>query len=405
MKPTFVLILAALLMAACNNSNTEAESFAPPGWEELFNGTNLDGWETKGMLETEVKDGVLHVRASHPNNNAWVLTGESYQNFIFECEFQMPDTTANSGVAIRYDPSAEGIPNSIAYEANIDWRTGIQNNMGTLENAARANFLADPDKSAWHTMRIEANGDFLKVLVDGTKICETHNDRAKAGRIGLQVPINEGDEIAFRNMKIMKLPEETEMTPLVEEVYRNSERPMEPLLSDQSLEGWSTIGPGTWTFEGDVLHGYSGETPSFLCSDASYRNFYLKTQFKIKKEDNSGIFIRKHPDSTAVTITDAIECNIYDHNGYAHEYSTGSIATHARAWSNMIDYEGWNEMEIFARDRQIVLFINGKKSAESFLPESFDKSGQICLQAGTRIFSDNGPSDVYFKDMIIRAMD
>lgn len=157
--------------------------------------------------------------------------------------------------------------------------------------------------------------------------------------------------------------------------------------------------------EGGILHGYSDGANSFFVSNEAYRNFYLLCKFKILKEDNSGIFIRKHPDSTNVSINDAIECNIYDHNGYSHAYSTGSIAIHARAWSHMIDYTDWNTMEIFAHNNHIVLYINGRKSSEAYLPKQFDKAGNICLQAGPRFFSDNGSSHIYFKDLAIKNMD
>ena len=180
---------------------------------------------------------------------------------------------------------------------------------------------------------------------------------------------------------------------------------MDSLFSNQNLEGWQVVGEGSWEFEADVLHGYSGEQTTLLVSDKTYKDFYFKCAFKIKKEDNSGIFIRKHPDSTNISLEDAIECNIYDHNGYEHAYSTGSIVTHARAFSNLIDYDDWNEMEIFANEDQVVLTINGQKSAEAYLPRKFNKTGNICFQAGTRVFSDNGPSHIYLKDMMIRDMD
>lgn len=405
MKPAAILFLAALLAASCSNSASEEATADSSVWQSLFNGRDMTGWEIMGMGTAEVRDSALHIHATDPNNNAWVYTTESYRDFVLELEFYMPDTLANSGVVVRFDPQAEGKPNQTAYEANIDWRSNIRNPMGTLENASRANLLADPTPEGWHAMRIEAEGDHLQVFIDEVKVCESHNRRATSGHIGLQVPINQGDDIAFRNIRIMALPEVTVSEPLLEEQYRNSGRPLEPMLSDASLDGWSTIGPGQWSIEGDVLHGYSGETPSFLVNDQAYRNFYLKTEFRIADEDNSGIFIRKHPDSTAVSLDDAIECNIYDHNGPAFPYGTGAIATHARAWPGLIDYDDWNEMEIFARDEHIVLYVNGSKSAEAHLPAHFDKAGNICLQAGTRIFTDGGPSDVYFRNMMIRPMD
>jgi hypothetical protein len=129
----------------------------------------------------------------------------------------------------------------------------------------------------------------------------------------------------------------------------------------------------------------------------------LKLKFKIRHEDNSGIFIRHIPSDTALVTTDnAIECNIYDHDGFTHEYSTGAIAPIARAWSKMIDYENWNEMEIFAFEDQICLYINGIKSSEAHLPEKFNQKGNICIQGGIQVFNGNLPSDIYIKNLQIK---
>ena len=403
---TYFLWLSLLILASCQSEKEANQSITKVGeWKTIFNGKNLDGWETMGKLSTDIKEGALHIHATAPNNNAWIFTKKTYRNFKLELEFLMADSTANSGVLFRFDPSLAGVPNKLAYEANIDWRINHQNVMGTIENAARASAIPAIAINDWQKMRIEAKYDYFQVYFNDQLICETHNRRATIGRIALQVPISQGDDIAFRNIRVQRLPDNAPLTIALEEAYRNDSIPLQPLLINESLEGWQTIGEGTWDFDGTILHGYSGTKPSYLVTDKTYKNFYLKYNFKIIKEDNSGIFIRKHPDSTNVSLNDAIECNIYDHNGYAHAFSTGSIVTHARAFSNLIDYENWNEMEIFAKDDHIILTINGKKSAEAYLPRQFNKTGNICLQAGTKVFSDNGPSNIYFKDMVIREMD
>ena len=403
---TYFLLISVLIVASCQPDKQANQSITEAGaWKTIFNGKSLEGWETMGKLATDIKEGELHIHATDPNNNAWVFTKKAYRNFKLELEFLMTDSTANSGVLFRFDPTQEGVPNKVAYEANIDWRINHQNVMGTLENAARANAIPKVDINDWQKLRIEAKYDYLQVYFNDQLICETHNRRATSGRIALQVPISQGDDIAFRNIQVQQLPDNEPLTISLEEAYRNDSMPLQPLLIDQTLEGWHTIGEGTWDFENDVLHGYSGPNPSFLVTNKTYKNFYLTYNFKIIKEDNSGVFIRKHPDSTNVSLKDAIECNIYDHNGYSHAFSTGSIVTHARAFSNLIDYENWNEMEIFAKDDHIILTINGKKSADAYLPRQFTKTGNICLQAGTKVFSDNGPSDIYFKNMMIREMD
>lgn len=375
-------------------------------WTSLFNGKNLKGWTEQGMFEKDIQDGALFLKATHPFNNAWVFSKKDYRNFKLELEFLMEDSTNNSGVLFRYNPILTGALNVQAYEVNIDWNADIQGPLGTIEHAARAKIIESLDKTDWNTLRIEATGDHLKSYINGTLVCETHNRRSMTGKLGLQVPIKQGGTIGFRNIKIAELRDSELSIPYVEEYYRTTwERPLKPLFEENSLAGWHTIGEGTWEWtEEGALHGYSGTSASYLVTDEAYQNFYLRCKFRIAKEDNSGIFIRRPPDSAISTRT-AIECNIYDHNGMGHAYSTGSIVGHARAWSRMIDYEDWNTMEIFAHETQIILYINGEKASEAYLPASFNKAGNICLQAGTKLFTDNGPSDIYFKDVRLKNMD
>ena len=399
-------LLLSILLGFATAFGTYPVFSQSTGFLPLFNGKDLDGWTTKGNFETEIKEGAVYLKASHAFNNAWLLTEKHYRNFILEWEFQTEEGV-NSGVLFRYNPAVDGALNVLAYEANIDWNPNIQEPLGTIEHVARAKVLDSLDKAAWNQMRVEAVGDHFKSYINGTLVCEGYNRRSQVGVIGLQAPLQKGGVIGFRNIRIQELPNSEVSIPLIEEYYRAAwVSSLESMFTEGSLEGWHSTGPGTWEWEeGGVLHGYSGETPSFLISDKAYQNFYLSCKFKIQKEDNSGIFIRKHPDSSTVSLDNSIECNIYDHNGPGHAFSTGSIVTHARAWAGMIDYEDWNTMEIFAHESLIVLYINGRKSAEAHLPEAFNQAGNICLQAGTRIFSDNGPSHIYFKDVRIRNMD
>lgn len=399
----FLRLLSVLFFFLIISAHIEAQD---ADWQPLFNGKTLDGWTETGDFKSEIKEGAVHLIATHPFNNAWLFTEKDYANFKLELEFLMDDG-ANSGVLFRYNPVLTGALNTQAFEANIDWNPDIQGPLGTIEHAARATILPDIDKTLWNKMRIEANNDHLLVFINDQKVCETHNRRSLTGKIGLQVPIRKGGTIAFRKINIQVLPDTELSTPLIEDYYRTTwERPLTPLLTDDTFEGWHTIGPGTWTMEeGGVLHGYSGETPSYLISDASYHNFYMRYKFKLIKEDNSGVFIRKHPDSSNVSLQDAIECNMYDFNGMGAPYTTGSIVTHARAWAGIAHYEDWNTMEIFAHDSHIILYVNGRKSAEAYVPESFNKPGQICLQAGVKVFGDNGPCNIYFKEIRLRNMD
>ena len=311
------------------------------------------------------------------------------------------------GITFRFNDKLRTTPEQAGYLLSTDINPDQQNPVGTIVGTARSTVLESTDAQGWNSIRLEAAGSHLKVFLNNEVVAEANDKRLSQGKIALRAPRSSGEPINFRNIRIQPLMMAAVVTELLEDRYRSDDtRSWETMFDGNTLNGWQPIGDGSWKVEDGSIHGYSGVEGGFLVSDNAYKNFYLKTEFKIIKEDNSGIFIRKSPDSAAVTITDAIECNIYDHNGPAHAYSTGSVATHARAWYGMIDYQDWNEMEIFTEEEHIVMYVNGRKSSESYVPSKFNKAGNICLQGGIKVFAeDKGPSDIYFKNIMVKSMD
>jgi hypothetical protein len=352
-----------------------------------------------------MKDDVLSMSASAEYPNAVLLTEVVYDNF--ELEFEFKSEEPETGVMIRFNDKLKIAPRMAGYFISTDFNPDHQNPAGTIHTTARATVLEDVDATDWNKMTVEAAGTHLKVSINGQLVAEANDQRFGQGKLALFPPLTAEKTVSFKNIRIKPLVMAAVVPELLEDRYRSDqELAWDTLFNGNDLDGWSPVGDGSWQVENGVIHGYSGEEGGFLVSNGSYKNFYLKTEFKIIKEDNSGIFIRKSPDSAAVTITDAIECNIYDHNGPSHAYSTGSIATHARAWYGMIDYNEWNEMEIFAEDEHIVMFVNGQKSSESYLPDHFNKAGNICLQGGIKVFApDKGPSDIYFRSVLVKSFD
>lgn len=205
----------------------------------------------------------------------------------------------------------------------------------------------------------------------------------------------------------MILEESENLGPQIEDYMRKSNRvELEPFMPAENFEGWTKNGDAVWDLKDGVLHGFSGEKGGFLVSDRQVRNFYLTVKFKLDHEHNSGIFIRYMPDSTgAIGTNNGIECNMYDHDGFLHEFSTGANPPHARAWSHMVDEDDWNTLEIFAFNEQICMYVNGIKASDAHLPEKYNRAGHLCIQGGIQVFNGNLPSDVYVKDMAIKNFD
>ncbi len=367
-------------------------------WVNLLAGADLSDWNKTGQFDAQLENGVLTI--SNVTQPGWLALPKSYRDFQLQFEFKA-GAQQESGVAIRIPEGGLPNPTENAYEINLSNDPDQQNPTGSIYDLARAKWLENLDVDAWNKMEIKAVGDHLQVSLNGEKVAETHRKRSGSGQLAFQA----GD-VQFRNVEIMQLPPVEDQEPLMEDIVRERVGDnLQALFPDNTLDGWENQGTSTWEIEEGIIHGYSGEKGGFLVGSETYKDFYLKLQFKIKKEDNSGVFIRHHPDSASVGIENAIECNIYDHNGYAHAYSTGSIATYARAFSFLIDYEDWNTMEIFAMGDHVCLYVNGKKSSEYHFGDQFDWAGHICLQEGFRIFSDGGPSDNNFKEDIVGTWD
>ena len=110
-----LLAVSVLLFAHCRFG-------ADAGWKPLFNGKNLDGWETRGeCLWTVLPDGVLLGQRSHPRpstpfsvawpvdqkqfsswlyRQAWLYTSQEFGQFDLHVEYFIPPQM-NSGISIR----------------------------------------------------------------------------------------------------------------------------------------------------------------------------------------------------------------------------------------------------------------------------------------------------------------
>lgn len=392
------LVSGFLLLLGCAPQAEEThEAFnewVSLGKEQLESWNRTEGLKVTWQLDT------LHLESGTAEGETWLVSPKSYEDFLWEMEIK--GSAVPSALAFRWDAEKHEAPN---YQVSLHNDPHQQNPTGTIFKLARATYVEELNSEDWFHLGIETRGTHLKVYVNDQLVAECNDGASGEGMLAIKPPEN-GSPLRIRNLRTKRLPPDPSNDDLLEKRYRaDSTREWQELFRDGSLGGWTVQGDGAWEIEDGVLHGYSGKEGGFLVSDEAYKNFYLTTKFKIEKEDNSGIFIRKHPDSTAVTLTDAIECNIYDHNGPSHPYSTGSIATHARAWFGMIDYQDWNTMEIFAENDHVVLYVNQKKAAESYLEAPFNKRGQIAFQGGIRIFSDGDPSNIYFKEFRIKNMD
>lgn len=372
--------------------------YGQTNWRSLVKENHPYSKSENCSIQWEAGQAYLHAEGG----KAWMTIDGEYQDFKLRGEFLLkPENTGQ--IVFRLGDEDAPLPDLYGYAVQFDRDPAQQNCLGSINNVARAKWIENLDFEKWNSFEINATGDHLQVFIGQTMVTETHTRRSLNGVIKL---IMNGTGPFFRNLEISELNNVSLSRPTTEDFLRSfPELDYVKIFDGKSLSGWSQTGTSEWTISEGALHGYSGNEGGFLISDDSYHNFHLKFKFKIADEDNSGIFIRRPASAPETTLQNSVECNIYDHNGFTHAFSTGALVTHARAWYHMIDYEDWNTGEIFALEDHIVMYINGQKASEAHLA-NYNHPGQLCLQAGLQLARpEKGPSQVYFKDIWIKCID
>ncbi|MCK5345542.1 MAG: DUF1080 domain-containing protein [Candidatus Heimdallarchaeota archaeon] len=209
------------------------------GWEILFNGQNLSGWETVGSDKAKfyVDNGIIVGETQRNIPNSFLTTKKEYEDFILEVDFKV-DSVLNSGVQIRSgvyeEETTTGYLSGDLTESERTWRKGVmygyQIEIDPSKRAWSGAFyeeggrgwlqpLTENDearsaykKEGWNTFRIIANDNHFQAWINGVKSTDFYDSKNRSGSIGLQLHSagrNEAKidkQIMFKNIRIKELP-------------------------------------------------------------------------------------------------------------------------------------------------------------------------------------------------------
>ena len=207
------------------------------GWKDLFNGTDLEGWEVKGAAESNffVEDGILVAETKMGLPNTFLATAQNFANFELELDFKV-NKGMNTGVQIRSgvyeEPTTTLYLNGSLEESTRDWKAGTVNGYqieidpsdrawsgGFYEEGGRGWLvpLSENEEARkafkhedWNHFRIIADGNQFQTWINGVKAVDTTDDKASTGFIALQLhSINNEDQLGLRvlwkNIRIHEL--------------------------------------------------------------------------------------------------------------------------------------------------------------------------------------------------------
>tara|TARA_Y100000588_G_scaffold360708_2_gene420865 strand:- start:3132 stop:3854 length:723 start_codon:yes stop_codon:yes gene_type:complete len=234
---TAVSFLLVLGLTACSPIQELDE-----GPINLFNGTDLAGWQNFGGGKFFVEDGTIVGESAPGLPNSFLATEKMYPDFELEVEFKI-HPLLNSGIQIRSNTYAEetttirwggrfktdgsrdvrervwGKGRFWGYQVEID--PTDRNWTGTLYEEGARGFLHNPNEATapegtfkpyeWNHFRIVAKGDRMQTWLNGVAIADVQDDLTSTGYIALQlhgIGNNKekiGKKVSWKNIKLTKL--------------------------------------------------------------------------------------------------------------------------------------------------------------------------------------------------------
>ena len=157
---------------------------------------NFDGWRQIGDANWRLEDTAFVADAG----NGHLVTEENYSDFQIRAEFWV-DQPANSGVFLRASDPNE-ITQSNAYEVNIfDTRPDQTYRTGGIVEFAAPTVSINTD-GHWNVYNITADGNKIKVVLNGFTTVELVDNTYRDGPISLQYGAG---VVKFRNVQIRRL--------------------------------------------------------------------------------------------------------------------------------------------------------------------------------------------------------
>ncbi len=410
MKNLFVLILLFCVVSAYSQSDT--------GWENLFNGKNLKGWEVlNGSAKYSVENGEIVGVSTLKSPNTFLATKKLYGDFILEYEMKM-DRGLNSGVQIRSESYKEYSNGRVhGYQVECDdserrWTAGIY-------DEARRGWLYPleynrPSKKLfkngeWNKFRIEAVGNKIRTWLNGKPVVNLVDDMTPEGFIALQVhgignnKALAGKAIRWRNIRINPNAAESDMLEMPKSVrevsYLNN-----TLTEGEKNEGWTLLWDGKtttgwrgvkldgfpekgWHIEDGILvvekaEGEESGNGGDIITDKKYSDFILEVDFNLTKGANSGIkyFVdpelnkgagsaigcefqilddKNHPDAKMGVKGNRTLASLYDLIS-----ADGSMFDSNLKRKRFNGIDSWNRARVEVRGNKVSHFLNGIKVIE-----------------------------------------
>jgi len=207
MRVLISLLFLASLAVARGPDNVLTEEEKREGYELLFNGKNLLGWDGDPNLWS-VKDGILvgSTEGKALTQNSFLITKERFSDFILRADVKLRNN--NTGIQFRSQRLPEFVIMGYQADAARDkwWGSlhGEQTRRGVIFDGWAGKGEKLVKTAGWNHYEIYCKGNHIKLLLNGVVTTDLTDDMASEGVIALQLHRGAPMQVSFRNVKIKR---------------------------------------------------------------------------------------------------------------------------------------------------------------------------------------------------------
>jgi hypothetical protein len=190
-------------------------------WKPIFNGENLEGWQTQGGGSWQVKDGVIvGTSAAEETKHGLLFSDQSHQDFTVRLKFRV--LSGNSGFYFRSQPddSQVGVAGIQAELENSELVGGLYETGGRKwiakplhyydsfsqdrQNGRTKQWKKSQVVDDWSTMVVSAHGDRIVTHVNDILACDLIDPKgSKDGKFALQLHGNQEMHIEVKSIELL----------------------------------------------------------------------------------------------------------------------------------------------------------------------------------------------------------
>lgn len=186
------------------------------GYTLLFNGKNLDGWDGDKQLWSVQDGAIVGSSDEHPFKvNTFLIHKDEEADFILKADVRLRNH--NSGIQFRsvHIPGPDWIV--MGLQADVSDEPGREAWGNFYEERGRSrSMMKTPDEGwqkaksvvdmhGWNHYEILAQGDHIRLRLNGVVTIDTHEYKSHSGVIALQLHGGKPMKVEFRNLKLKKL--------------------------------------------------------------------------------------------------------------------------------------------------------------------------------------------------------